>query len=107
MHRGDGSLCAHGESHWMFFRHNASTHVPINMVCGDPIADAAVGTVREVSVTTASDALLTLRASVRSACCELCVCDVDDTGAVTATDALTIVRAAIGAGPLLVCPACP
>jgi len=107
MHWGEGSLYAHGESHWTLFRHNTSTQVPINMVCGDPIADAVVGTAPGVSLTTASDALLALRASVGSACCELCACDVDDSGAVTATDALTILQTAIGAGPLLLCPACP
>ena len=107
MHWGDGSLYAHGESHWTFFQHNAFTQAPINMVCGDPVADASVGRGLEVSVTTATDALLALRASVGSMCCELCACDVDDSGGVTATDALMILQAAIGAGPLLACPPCP
>jgi hypothetical protein len=39
--------------------------------------------------------------------CALCICDVDDTGAVTASDALAVLTAAIGLPTTLTCPASP
>ncbi|HYB98802.1 MAG TPA: CAP domain-containing protein [Candidatus Limnocylindrales bacterium] len=54
----------------------------------------------------ASDALSTLRTAVGSGSCEMCVCDVNDNGAVTASDALTILKAAVGHDIALDCPAC-
>jgi hypothetical protein len=54
----------------------------------------------------ASDALITLRASVGSASCELCVCDVNEDADITASDALLILRAAVGQPVLLACPDC-
>jgi len=44
----------------------------------------------------ATDALLTLRASVGSAACETCVCDADASGEVAASDALLVLRVAVG-----------
>jgi hypothetical protein len=55
---------------------------------------------------TASDALLTLKTAVGSAECELCVCDVNDSGAITASDALIVLQSAVGQSVELVCPAC-
>src|SRR5205085_1181304 len=45
---------------------------------------------------TAADALFALKASVGSLECDLCVCDVNNSGEVTATDALEILRFAVG-----------
>ena len=55
---------------------------------------------------TASDALATLRVAVALGSCELCVCDVNDSGGVTAADALVVLRAAVGQAAPLNCPAC-
>jgi hypothetical protein len=66
--------------------------------CGFPVSDG--------EKPAASDALYTLKAAVGSVQCALCVCDVDDSGAVGAGDALVILRAAVGTGASLDCPAC-
>jgi hypothetical protein len=80
--------------------------------CGDPVAlvagaaaagAAAAGTADAV---TASDALFVLRTGIGLSVCELCVCDVNDSGGITATDALTILRAAVGQPVTLDCPVC-
>jgi hypothetical protein len=55
---------------------------------------------------TASDALAVLRTAVGSQTCELCVCDVDGSGAVSATDALITLKVAVGQSIALHCPAC-
>jgi hypothetical protein len=55
---------------------------------------------------TASDALYILSAAVGTVSCELCLCDVDDSGAVTAVDALETLQSAIGLDVELICPAC-
>jgi CSLREA domain-containing protein len=57
-------------------------------------------------VITASDALIALSASVGTADCPLCVCDVNDSGGTTATDALILVRYAVGQPLSLDCPPC-
>jgi len=74
-----------------------STTLPGGEICGDGTGDASV---------TASDALLALGASVGTSVCELCRCDVDDSGGVAASDALRILNAAVGVPVSLVCPAC-
>jgi len=50
--------------------------------------------------------LLALGASVGTSVCELCRCDVDDSGGIAASDALRILNAAVGVPVSLVCPAC-
>ena len=74
-----------------------TTTLPVPDACGDGTGDASV---------TASDALLALGASVGTLSCELCRCDVDDSGAIAASDALRILSAAVGTPVSLVCPAC-
>jgi hypothetical protein len=68
------------------------------VLCGDADADDAV---------TATDALISLFASVGSASCEVCVCDVNGSGAITAVDSQITLAAAVGTAPDLMCPACP
>jgi len=68
------------------------------VACGDPDDSGA---------TTATDALIVLRASVGAATCDACVCDLDSSGGEpTASDALRTLRHAVGAPVTLVCPAC-
>jgi hypothetical protein len=54
----------------------------------------------------AADALAVLRAAVGTRSCDLCLCDVDNSGAISAADALRVLRAAVGQQVALVCPAC-
>jgi hypothetical protein len=103
---GEISIRAFGESRWTFFQHNALAMGPNNLVCGDPVGETSQVADDVGGLVTASDALLALQASVGSACCEACACDVNDNGDVTATDALLILRSAIGTGLPLVCPVC-
>jgi len=74
-------------------------------VCGDPIDPPASSVGRPLAVT-ASDALFTLQVAVGAAVCDLCVCDVNDSGSVTASDALLMLQAAVGQSVALTCPAC-
>lgn len=66
--------------------------------CGDPA--------EPYGVTSAADALSTLRAAVLLQSCDLCVCDVNADGAVTAGDALFILRAAVGLTDNRNCASC-
>lgn len=66
--------------------------------CGDANDDGAI---------TATDALILLRASVGTAFCEHCVCDVNNDEATTAGDALVALAFAVGRSVELACPACP
>ena len=81
-------------------------------VCGDPISDAPRSKDRReldrarTALVTASDALFILNAAVGAVSCQLCLCDVDDSGAVTAVDALATLQFAVGVDIELVCPAC-
>jgi hypothetical protein len=59
-------------------------------LCADPNGDGE---------TKAADALHTLRSSVGTASCALCVCDVNKSGSVTASDALQTLRVAVGVAP--------
>jgi cysteine-rich repeat protein len=72
------------------------------LACGDPDDDGS---------TTASDALLALRAAVGIESCDACICNVDaSTGAipVSAADALRLLRFAVGApAAQLQCAQCP
>jgi predicted outer membrane repeat protein len=75
--------------------------------CGDPVAlVASRAASASADAVTASDALAVLNAAVGLFACELCVCDVDDSGAISATDALSVLHAAVGLGTDLNCPAC-
>ncbi len=77
------------------------------MICGDPVDPGALVVVpARPEVVTASDALFALNAAVGLLSCELCVCDVDDSGVITAGDALRILTAAVGGAVTLDCPAC-
>lgn len=67
------------------------------VVCGDANSDMHV---------TASDALSTLRASVGSAVCRMCVCDANNSTTVTVSDALAILRKSVGLNQPLNCPYC-
>jgi hypothetical protein len=71
--------------------------------CGDPVADGGGFT---SAIVTASDALFVLNTSVGLRTCELCFCDVNDSGSVTATDALATLNAAVGLSVSLLCPPC-
>jgi hypothetical protein len=66
--------------------------------CGQPQSDGATPT--------ATDALAALNAAVGLLACELCVCDVDGSGAIAATDALSILSLAVGGSVSLDCPSC-
>jgi hypothetical protein len=65
--------------------------------CGDADGD---GDIRS------TDALVALYAAVGTESCELCVCDVNDSGAVTAVDAQALLAASVALPVELVCPAC-
>jgi hypothetical protein len=52
----------------------------------------------------ATDSLFVLNAAVGILQCELCVCDVDSSGAVVATDALRILAKAAGLDEVIDCP---
>jgi hypothetical protein len=84
-----------------------STTLASGGACGDPVGSAGSLTAR-ISTTTinASDALFTLRAGVGSEACELCVCDVDDSGEVNSSDALGILKFGVGQPVVLNCPTC-
>jgi hypothetical protein len=65
--------------------------------CGDASGDGKV---------TATDAFITLAAGVGLGSCQVCICDVDDSGAVVATDALSVLAFAVGQPLTLNCSAC-
>jgi hypothetical protein len=65
--------------------------------CGDATDDGRVA---------ATDALMTLAASVGTGPCDLCVCDTDASGELTATDALAILRNGVGLAAPLQCENC-
>lgn len=67
------------------------------VLCGDATGDGKLG---------ASDALEALRTAVGSSDCELCVCDVKNSGSVAASDALLILQAAVAIPVVLECPSC-
>lgn len=82
-----------------------TTLPPVGGVCGDPI-DPPESTAGRQRAVTASDALFTLQAAVGTALCDLCVCDVNDSGGVTASDALLMLQGAVGQPVAFNCPAC-
>jgi len=65
--------------------------------CGDANADGRIGSI---------DALATLRASVLLDDCELCRCDLDNSGDITASDALRVLSLAIDIPVERRCPLC-
>ncbi|HXV75085.1 MAG TPA: hypothetical protein VD788_02110, partial [Candidatus Polarisedimenticolaceae bacterium] len=74
-------------------------------VCGDPVALTA-GASSRPAVITAPDALFVLRIAVALGSCDLCVCDVNNSGGITAGDALLVLGAAVGQPVVLACPSC-
>jgi hypothetical protein len=81
----------------------------LTVVAGADASAAVCGHGRESSIggdLSASDALFALRASVGTADCAPCQCDVDTSGSVAASDALRILRAAVGISSTLACPSC-
>jgi len=75
--------------------------------CNDRCAHLSCGDPDDSGRLTATDSLFTLRAVVGLAVCELCVCDVNNSGGpLTASDALVSLRASTGGG-VVECPACP
>jgi hypothetical protein len=52
-----------------------------------------------------SDALFALKAAVKSATCDLALCDVNNSGTITTSDALIILKKAVGQSITLNCPA--
>ena len=53
-----------------------------------------------------SDCAYVLKAAVKAAVCDLCVCDVNGDASETSADALVCLRKAIGQSVTLACPAC-
>jgi cysteine-rich repeat protein len=98
---GDGALnpgeeCDDGNSEWVAGEYCTDTCELV--LCGDPGADGN---------STASDALFALGAAVGTNFCDLCVCDVDDSGSVTASDASKLLSYGVGVpGVSLQCPSC-
>lgn len=74
--------------------------------CGDPVDPPALRGGALSALVNATDALFALRAAVGLELCELCVCDLDDSGSVAATDALALLLAAVGQPGNLNCPPC-
>jgi glucose/arabinose dehydrogenase len=74
-----------------------TTTLPPSPECGDAVDGGGIA---------ASDALQVLRASVGTAWCVLCICDVNDNGETTVADALAVLRMAVGQPVELNCPAC-
>jgi hypothetical protein len=83
-----------------------TTTLPSGGACGDPIDHGAQLIGPGVPLVTASDALFALQAAVGLITCELCVCDVNASGAVTAADALRILASAVGQDVTLDCLPC-
>ncbi|HET9063614.1 MAG TPA: hypothetical protein VFO62_10035 [Candidatus Binatia bacterium] len=65
-------------------------------LCGNPWGSAT-------DTINTTDALFTLRVAVELEQCELCVCDVDGSGAVTSTDVLMMLRQIVGLEDVFVC----
>ena len=85
-----------------------TTTVPSVGTCGDPVAFVSGSPPADSrdALITASDALTILRTAVGSSSCDLCVCDVNNSGAITAADALATLRRAVGQPVELTCPGC-
>ncbi|RMD84898.1 MAG: hypothetical protein D6815_03190, partial [Candidatus Dadabacteria bacterium] len=97
---GDGVLdpgeeCDDGDAQWLPGQYCSATCGLV--ACGDP---------DDSGKTTASDALLALRAAVRLASCDACICDTDGDGKIAASDALRLLRKGVGVNVVLACPAC-
>lgn len=76
-------------------------------ICGDPVDPPTLSMLGSLAgVVTASDALRILLVAVDADVCQLCVCDVDDSGSVTATDALIVLSHAVNPSVPLNCPPC-
>jgi len=78
---------------------------PPGGICGDPV-DPFPSSITAGRTVTASDALFTLQAAVKTVSCELCVCDVNGSGSITAGDALFLLQRAVGQPVEFDCPPC-
>jgi hypothetical protein len=79
----------------------------LSVTCGDPIHAASTSrTGGDARVISADDALAVLRAAVGTFTCDLCVCDVDNSGAIVALDAAKVLLSAVGVPSGLHCPPC-
>ena len=65
--------------------------------CGDPTKSGFYE---------ATDALTILRAAIDLIQCDVCLCDIDNSGAVTGVDALASLRGVVGLDVVLACPEC-
>jgi hypothetical protein len=74
--------------------------------CGVIDSTVAHTVVPVPELSTATSALVALRAAVGIAACPLCSCDADGSGAITVTDALRFLREAVGLPEKLSCPPC-
>jgi len=94
-----GEACDDGDTDWVVGGYCRADCTMI--ACGDP---------DDSGTTSATDALVTLRAAVGVGSCDSCVCDVDSSGGpapVSASDALRVLRAATGNADMsLSCPIC-
>lgn len=66
--------------------------------CGQPVSNGGAPLT--------SDALFVLKTAVAAKTCDLCVCDVNNSGGISATDALVDLKKAVGQQVDLNCPAC-
>ena len=78
----------------------------VGQVCGDPVALTTGSSSSQPAVITAPDALFVLRVAVALGSCDVCICDVNNSGGVTAGDALLVLGAAVGQPAVLDCPSC-
>ncbi|MBI5506996.1 MAG: PD40 domain-containing protein [Deltaproteobacteria bacterium] len=83
----------------------AQTELPAED-CGDPVRPATLVTATAAPSITAADALYVLRTAVALVTCDLCTCDLDDSGVVTAGDALRTLKKAVGQDLELLCRLC-
>jgi len=74
-----------------------ATPAVVGGICGDANGSQDIN---------ATDALVALRTGVGTAMCDVCLCDVDRSGAVVATDALLILQSGVGQPVVLDCVAC-
>ncbi len=93
----NGELCDHNGNNGVT-GDNCGTDCTFS-TCGDPNGTAIV---------TASDALFILQAAVGAASCDVCLCDVLQSGgaAITASDAAAALRFSVGVPITLNCPPC-
>jgi hypothetical protein len=87
----------------------ASFAVAASFTVAVPRADAAAACAQPVSAgdsTTSSDSRFILLAAIGARFCDLCLCDVDGSGATMATDSLASLNGSVGLPIDLNCPSC-